>query len=810
MDFGTPSEREALDRLRDLFRRLKASSGFTNRRAATVCGLSLRTFVSAVGPDSDPARHLPTYETSLAILRHLGATPVQDEEARSWLIKVEDWRRRRKHPCVMLPPKPDVFAGRDEDIEALMSWLGAGANDENALTLMGMGGVGKTALAVAAAHRGYEEGWFAGGALCVDLHSYSPAVERGPEEVLDILLRALKYKAPNWPVTLDEKIGAWNEALRRREAPLLLLLDNVRTAGQVELIIPPLPHHTLITTRNKISTLRAKPYAVRELSHAGSVGLLKAVAQADGVQDTRITEDSAAATRIAGLCGDLPLALRIIGALLRDEPERPLRDMAEELAERREERLAAFQHEDLAVRTSLDLSYDRLPSRERLALHLLAAAPGVDISTDCVGPLFGMKSPRHLLANLDRAHLLRNAGGERWAFHDLVRLFANEPDIADTWESERSDALPRLFAHYLHHAAHAEALLTPDMAEHIAEVLPDLPEQPYPHSEKAVSWLDAEVGNVLACATAGISADTPIRRWAPFFLGTYLLSKARLSDLLQLTNASVEDLPKDLVLGAWPYDLLLLHGQALLMNDEGESAAFYLTAVANRPDVPDSAVSAALTGLSIVLLRRGEPEQAAAMAERASRAAAASGDPMREADARLRSAAAELRANDARAALRGLDGVIGTYAAYGRHGNESEARVLRAKAFMQLNQLADAVTDLRAAVALGHPFFAVDAHARLGMVLHLEGRCSEAGTHLLEAADRFMEQGRHSDAGMYRGVYGFCLIKQGRWAEGESLCRQVVQDAERRGDHRLAEATAQTLAGMRGPSGQPGDPDGSP
>ncbi|GAA3481525.1 hypothetical protein [Streptomyces yanii] len=172
------------------------------------------------------------------------------------------------------------------------------------------------------------------------------------------------------------------------------------------------------------------------------------------------------------------------------------------------------------------------------------------------------------------------------------------------------------------------------MAVYTDEVLPVLPDQSFSDQDEASSWLDDESGNLIACATAESAVRTPIWRYTPFVLGTYSVGHGRLSGLLQLSEALVATIPDNAMLGEWPYDILLLHGQKILMN-----------------------------GLSLVLLRRGEPEEAALTARQGSEVAAA------------RSATAALEANDMDAALLGLDGAIRTLAARGQRRLESEARV---------------------------------------------------------------------------------------------------------------------------------------
>ncbi|WP_331727794.1 hypothetical protein [Streptomyces sp. NBC_01176] len=153
-------------------------------------------------------------------------------------------RPRRNVPSAGLPPGPVTlppasagFTGRTRELEQIMRWLDPEceqAVDKAAAVVVsavaGMGGVGKTALAVHAAHQACVRGWFPGGILFADLYGYSNDPV-GAGKTADRFLRALGMKAKDLPDTVGAKFDAWRLILNQLAAqgrPLLTVLDNVR------------------------------------------------------------------------------------------------------------------------------------------------------------------------------------------------------------------------------------------------------------------------------------------------------------------------------------------------------------------------------------------------------------------------------------------------------------------------------------------------------------------------------------------------------------------------------------------------------
>ncbi|GAA3901424.1 hypothetical protein GCM10023084_62340 [Streptomyces lacrimifluminis] len=208
-------------------------------------------------------------------------------------------------------------------------------------------------------------------------------------------------------------------------------------------------YRALVTSRHALSTLPVHRIDLDPLSPEESVDLLDQALRAGSAADDRVTTQRVQALRLGELCGRLPLVLRIITALLRDEPERSLAGQARDLDDART-RLDAKQYDDLAVRASLDLSHQHLTEEQARAFRLLATAPGADIGTASAAVLLDRPPAdgRRLLAELARTHLLSSTS-ERWSMHDLIRLYADSRSTSDDHHIERAEGIERLYSYYL-------------------------------------------------------------------------------------------------------------------------------------------------------------------------------------------------------------------------------------------------------------------------------------------------------------------------------------------------------------------------
>ncbi len=105
----------------------------------------------------------------------------------------------------------------------------------------GMAGVGKTSLAVKAAHAARAKNWFCGGVLFTDLHGYDEDLYRTPAQALEGLLWALGMHGENIPIEKEDRVRLYRSVLAKyaeAHRPILVIIDNVSGIGQVEPLLP--------------------------------------------------------------------------------------------------------------------------------------------------------------------------------------------------------------------------------------------------------------------------------------------------------------------------------------------------------------------------------------------------------------------------------------------------------------------------------------------------------------------------------------------------------------------------------------------
>jgi tetratricopeptide (TPR) repeat protein len=404
-----------------------------------------------------------------------------------------------------LPAAPGRLVGRDDEVQELLDLLDPRRPWATVCAMAGLAGVGKTALALHAAHEAaFGRGWFPGGQLFIDLRGYDPGQQVTVGQALGAWLRALGVRDADLPPTEAEQAGLYQSELARLadgEKPVLLVADNASTAAQVEALIPARgEHRMLVTSRNVLASIPGRLIDLDVLLPSAAADLIASVLTSGRPGDRR-ARDEAVLQQVTELCGRLPLALQITAEILKADPGLPLAAIATELQDP-PARLAALSREDgsgrtRAVRAAFEASYRRLAADQARLFRLLALNPGPDTATEAAAALIGapVGQVRPLLAALAGASLVTEqpVSGNRWRMHDLIRLYAAELGRDAARDDQSEVALDRLLEYYQETTAAA--------ADHQSA----LPGQAVPARfdglADALAWLDAERPTLVAAVT---------------------------------------------------------------------------------------------------------------------------------------------------------------------------------------------------------------------------------------------------------------------------------------------------------------------
>ncbi|MFI6345553.1 AfsR/SARP family transcriptional regulator [Streptomyces sp. NPDC050560] len=355
-----------------------------------------------------------------------------------------------------LPPALDGFVGRERELAVLdaAAEVADGAGRAAIVVVHGIGGAGKTSLAVRWAHRAAAR--FPGGQLPIDLRGYGPGTPLTPHHALGVLLSALGVHRDRIPAGTDERRVLLPEVLAGRG--VLLILDNARDVQQVRPLLPGPGGTAVVTSRNRLSglTIRegARSVPLGEMSTDEARTML-----ADAVGAGRAAAEPEAVRRLADICGRLPLALRVVAELVSRHPDASLAHFADTLAEDAAglDALAVADDPASDPRTVFSWSYRELDAAEARLFRLFSLVPGGRAGAADAAALTGgdAAGARAALASLAALHLLEEETPGRYRAHDLLREYAAERAAAEEPAAELDAALERLLVWYLHTAGSA-------------------------------------------------------------------------------------------------------------------------------------------------------------------------------------------------------------------------------------------------------------------------------------------------------------------------------------------------------------------
>jgi DNA-binding SARP family transcriptional activator/tetratricopeptide (TPR) repeat protein len=400
-------------------------------------------------------------------------------------------RAERGEPASSLPPAPGSFTGRGDELATIE----AAASERRPVWVSGAPGVGKTGLAIEAAHRLRQR--FPDGQLIVRLNGFTPGVPAlTVSEALTHLLGELGVPPEQIPATESRKATLYQDRLVGTRT--LVVLDNAVSPDQVRPLLPEAPDCFVIVTSRHTGDpdtgehVRLTPMPPEDAAKYFTV-------QTD---PTRIRGRQAEVAKLVQLCRYLPGQIQVVAALFRRHSGWPLEHVLGLLEEN-----GPWGDEDSSA--AARVSYQQLDGPQQGMFRLLGHLPGPDLDVMGAAALAACAVPaaRELLDDLHEVCLLEEVQTERYHMLDPLKEFAAAQGPA-------GDALVRLLDFYLVTLSAAVGAGYPFDRGQLPTTDRHSPVAPsFTDKDAALGWIAAERDNVVAAIRYAATHDLPGHAW---------------------------------------------------------------------------------------------------------------------------------------------------------------------------------------------------------------------------------------------------------------------------------------------------------
>ncbi|ADB34541.1 transcriptional regulator, XRE family [Kribbella flavida DSM 17836] len=772
-----------------LLRRHRTAARLTQDELSAVSGIS----VQAISTLERGTRRYPQPATVAALADALKLTGDQ----RAALSAAASRRGKTDRPA---PPEPSSavsprqlpfasgdFTGRVQELAELSRYLiDSPAVSVTAIT--GMGGIGKTTLAIHVAHEVAEH--FPDGQLYLDLRGFGLGPPLEPLEALTYLLEDLG-EVP--PADLPTAASRFRTALAERR--LVLLLDNAADHEQVRQLLPGAGGcAVVVTSRRSMAGLGCRQYHLGEPPLHESIEMLRRISgRADAPEDE--------CAEVVRQCGGLPLAIRMAGARLASRPSWPVAHLADRLADGRR-RLDELQLDDSGVRATLVLSIEQLAGSDDpidvqavSMFALLGLAESPDLTAELAAALSDSPEPEAetVLERLVDVHLLTTPTPGRYRLHDLVRVaareFAEQTLSAEDRLAATTQWITRVRAVVWRASEYAGHGVTRTnwLDEEWLKGADDLPTQ-----DDVLGWLDTERSGLVPTIQRATIDQPALAVQVAVGLNAYYALRRAWLDWLQVNEAVlrlVKGGPDRIAEGLVLHDLGAAHAEL----DQYQEAVGPLRQAVDAADKSgDGNLQAlCLSSLSHVLERTGRTADGIPYAERAREIGLRLGIPPRAAWACLALGMLYLKTGAADAARRHFDEALGLLVEPGLERYRGMIAQNIGVSYREDDQYELAGASLRQSLELyrqaGAAIQQAEVLNELGKLCLAQGRLDEAVTHQSEGLAIAGQYGDWLCEADIRKTLGEVRLLQGRLPEARREWRIALSIREQHNAHGTAE-----------------------